>query len=166
MWLEISSTGLCTISSADTRRKPSFKKKVVGAGKTNWFSPGIFRDEEVRAVSRVTDIVIRQNFSREPKRRGTWWSRRERRMNTARHVTARMAEGMDPLRGPFGNRRPTSRLSRSAMAERSRRNMSQTCSARARYSPQRGSRCIDKDRCSALLATDLGKRRRPTCVST
>jgi hypothetical protein len=24
--------------------------------------------------------------------------------------------GMDPLRGPFGNRRPTSRLSRSAMA--------------------------------------------------
>jgi hypothetical protein len=66
-------------------------------------------------------------------------------MNTARHVTARMAEGMDPLRGPFGNRRPTSRLSRSAMAERSRRNMSRTCSARARYSPQRRSRCIDKD---------------------
>ena len=27
MWLEISSTGLCTICSADTRRKASFKRK-------------------------------------------------------------------------------------------------------------------------------------------
>jgi hypothetical protein len=146
-------------------------------------------------------------------------------MNTARHVAARMAEEMDPLRGPFGNRRPTSRLSRSVPGgichERAplvlgitrsgvpvalkwrgccallsmcfylkssayliTKNSSSEPSRPApfafstvvvvaaggggipvvrRAGQLKGNEAvIDKVRCSALLATDLGKKRRPT----